>query len=182
MKRSLIGLAAAYALFALPGTAAAACEIKLGATGPLSGAATQWGLAINGAADYVAAEVNGKGGVKVGDETCQVRVIAIDAKYTAEGAAAAANNFVSQGVKFVLGPMGSPEVTGMKPIATRNKILMMSDSYARDAIGPRWPLTFQPLTFHMGPGPAAWGDPITQGRNQWLCYAYWADIATRNRR
>lgn len=157
MKRSLIGLAAAYALFALPGTAAAACEIKLGATGPLSGAATQWGLAIKGAADYVAAEVNAKGGVKVGDETCQVRVIAIDAKYTAEGAAAAANNFVSQGVKFVLGPMGSPEVTGMKPIATRNKILMMSDSYARDAIGPRWP-----LTFHMGPGPAAWGDPIVK--------------------
>lgn len=157
MKRSLIGLAAAYALFALPGTAAAACEIKLGATGPLSGAATQWGLAIKGAADYVAAEVNAKGGVKVGDEACQVRVIAIDAKYTAEGAAAAANNFVSQGVKFVLGPMGSPEVTGMKPIATRNKILMMSDSYARDAIGPRWP-----LTFHMGPGPAAWGDPIVK--------------------
>ncbi|SHG77453.1 ABC transporter substrate-binding protein [Pollutimonas bauzanensis] len=157
MKRKLVGFVVACAITALPGVAAANCEIKLGATGPLSGAATQWGLAIKGAADYVAAEVNAKGGMKVGDETCQLRVIAIDAKYTAEGAAAAANNFVSQGVKFILGPMGSPEVTGMKPIATRNKMLMMSDSYARDAIGPRWP-----LTFHMGPGPAAWGDPIVK--------------------
>ncbi|CAM4000976.1 Amino acid/amide ABC transporter substrate-binding protein, HAAT family (TC 3-A1-4-) [Bordetella tumbae] len=161
MKHKLVGLVAACTIAALPGVAAANCEIKIGATGPLSGAATQWGLAIKGAADYVAAEVNAKGGMKVGDETCQLRVVAIDAKYTAEGAAAAANNFVSQGVKFILGPMGSPEVTGMKPIATRNKMLMMSDSYARDAIGPRWP-----LTFHIGPGPAAWGDPIVKHAKQ----------------
>ncbi|MGQ3672187.1 ABC transporter substrate-binding protein [Xanthobacter sp. TB0136] len=141
----------------LGAVSARACEIKIGATGPMSGAATQWGLAIKGAADFVAAEVREAGGLKVGDETCQLKVVTIDAKYTAEGGAAAANNFVSQGVKFVLGPMGSPEVTGMKPITTRNKILMFSDSYARDAIGKRWP-----LTFHMGPGPAAWGDPIVK--------------------
>ncbi len=157
MKQKLSGLVVACMIAAVPGVAAANCEIKLGATGPLSGAATQWGLAIKGAADFVAAEANAKGGVKVGSETCQLRVVAIDAKYTAEGAAAAANNFVSQGVKFILGPMGSPEVTGMKPIATRNKMLMMSDSYARDAIGPRWP-----LTFHVGPGPAAWADPLVK--------------------
>ncbi|MFC4624006.1 ABC transporter substrate-binding protein [Daeguia caeni] len=157
MYRKLIGLLAGSVAYAATSLAAGACEIKIGATGPLSGAATQWGLAIKGAADFVAAEVNAKGGLKVGDETCTLSVVPIDAKYTAEGAAAAANNFVSQGVKFVLGPMGAPEVTGMKPIATRNKILMMSDSYARDAIGPRWP-----LTFHMGPGPAAWGDPIVK--------------------
>jgi branched-chain amino acid transport system substrate-binding protein len=139
------------------GAAAQACEFKIGAAGPLSGAATQWGLAIKGAADFVAAEVNEKGGIKVGEETCKVSVVAIDSKYTAEGAAAAANNFASQNVKFILGPIGSPEVTGMKPLATRNKMIMLSDSYARDAIGARWP-----LTFHMGPGPAAWGDPIVK--------------------
>lgn len=136
---------------------AQACEFKIGAAGPLSGAATQWGLAIKGAADFVAAEVNRNGGLKVGGETCTISVVSADSKYTAEGAAAAANNFASLGVKFVLGPIGSPEVTGMKPLATRNKIIMLSDSYARDAIGPRWP-----LTFHMGPGPAAWGDPIVK--------------------
>src|SRR5690606_9764109 len=156
MKQKFVGLVAACTIAAVPGMAAA-CEIKLGATGPLSGAATQWGLAIKGAADFVAAEVNAKGGMKVGDNTRQLRVVAIDAKYTAGGAAAAANNFVSQGVKSILGPMGAPEVTGMKPIAARNKMLMLSDSYARDAIGPRWP-----LTFHIGPGPAAWADPLVK--------------------
>ncbi|TDR93299.1 ABC transporter substrate-binding protein [Enterovirga rhinocerotis] len=136
---------------------AQACEFKIGAAGPLSGAATQWGMAIKGAAEFVAAEANQRGGLKVGGETCKLQVVSIDTKYTAEGAAAAANNFASLGVKFILGPMGSPEVTGMKPLANRNKMIMFSDSYARDAIGPRWP-----LTFHMGPGPAAWGDPIVK--------------------
>lgn len=154
---SIRNVAAIAGCAAFMGVGAQACEITLGATGPLSGAATQWGLAIRGATEYVAAEVNAAGGLKVGDETCTLSVIAIDAKYTAEGAASAANNFVSQGVRYIVGPIGSPEVTGMKPIATRNGMLMMSDSYARDAIGPSWP-----LTFHVGPGPAAWGDPIVK--------------------
>ncbi|WP_454620992.1 ABC transporter substrate-binding protein [Bradyrhizobium cenepequi] len=154
--RLIVG-ASAIALMMGVASGASACQITIGATGPLSGAATQWGLAIKGAADFVAAEANREGGVLVGGQRCKVSVVAIDAKYTAEGAAAAANNFVSQNVKFILGPIGSPEVTGMKPVATRNKMIMMSDSYAKDAIGPRWP-----LTFHVGPGPLAWGDPIVK--------------------
>lgn len=134
---------------------ATACEVKIGAVGPLSGAAAQWGQAIKGAADFVAAEANKAGGLQVGKEKCQVSVLAVDSKYTAEGSAAAANNLVSQGVKFVIGPIGSPEVTGMKPIATRNGLLMMSNSYAKNAIGPQWP-----TVFHLGPGPSAWADPI----------------------
>lgn len=132
-----------------------ACEIKIGTVGPMSGPAAQWGQAIRGATEFAAAEVNQHGGLKVGEQQCKVSVLAVDTKYTAEGAAAAANNLVGQGVKFVVGPIGSPEVTGMKPIANRNKMLMMSNSFAKDAIGERWP-----LVFHLGPGPSAWADPI----------------------
>lgn len=156
LKTFLIAGTSAAALLTAAATAQA-CDVTIGATGPLSGPAAQWGQAIKGAADFVAAEANKAGGLEVGNQRCKVSVVAIDAKYTAEGAAAAANNFVSQNVKFVLGPIGAPEVTGMKPVAARNKILMMSDSYAKDAIGARWP-----LTFHVGPGPLAWGDPIVK--------------------
>lgn len=134
-----------------------ACEIKLGVVGPISGAAAQWGQAIKGAAEFVAAEANDAGGLPVGNEKCTISVIAVDSKYTAEGAAAAGNNLVSQGVRFVIGPIGAPEVTGMKPIANRNGLLMMSNSFAKNAIGPQWP-----LTFHLGPGPSAWADPIVK--------------------
>ena len=134
-----------------------ACEIKLGAVGPISGAAAQWGQAIKGAVEFVAAEANEAGGLAIGDDKCHVSVVTVDSKYSAEGAAAAGNNLVSQGVHFVIGPIGAPEVTGMKPIANRNGLLMMSNSFAKNAIGPQWP-----LTFHLGPGPSAWADPIVK--------------------
>jgi branched-chain amino acid transport system substrate-binding protein len=135
--------------------ASAACELKLGMIGVLSGPAAQWGLALRGAVELIAAEANAQGGLQVGNEKCKVTVTAIDAKYTAEGAAAAANQMVSQGVKFIIGPIGSPEMTGLKPIAARNNLLVMGNGYAKNAIGPQWP-----LVFHNGPGPSGWAEPI----------------------
>lgn len=133
----------------------AECEVKLGTMGPLSGPAAQWGLAMDGAATLAAAEVNKEGGLKVGAEVCRVSVVSYDSKYTAEGAAAGANQLASQGVKFIVGPVGSPEVTGVKPVAVRNQTLVLADSYAKNAIGKQWP-----LVFHVGPGPSEWADPI----------------------
>ena len=54
-----------------------------------------------------------------------------------------------------MGPIGSNELTGLKPIAVRNQMLVMASSYAKDAIGPKWP-----LVFHIGPGPSGWAGPI----------------------
>jgi branched-chain amino acid transport system substrate-binding protein len=149
--------AAALLGIGVVGAAEAACEVKLGAVGPLSGPAAQWGLAMEGAAALAAAEANAAGGVKVGNETCKVSVVSFDTKYTAEGAAAGANQLISQGVKFIVGPVGSPEVTGIKPVAARNEVLVLANSYAKNAIGPQWP-----LVFHIGPGPSEWADPIVK--------------------
>lgn len=148
-------VAVAGALYAAP--ARAACELKLGVIGTLSGPAAEWGLAIKGATDLVAAQANAEGGLPVGSDRCHVTVSALDGKYTAEGAAAAANALVSQGVKFIIGPIGSPEMTGLKPIAVRNNLLVMGNGYAKNVIGPQWP-----LVFHSGPGPSGWADPIVK--------------------
>jgi branched-chain amino acid transport system substrate-binding protein len=137
--------------------AAADCELKLGVIGVQSGPAAQWGIALKGATEFVAAEANAGGGLPVGPDKCRVTVTAYDSKYTAEGAAAGANAMVSQGVKFIIGPIGSPEMTGLKPIANRNGLLVMGNGYAKDAIGPQWP-----LVFHQGPGPSGWADPIVK--------------------
>src|SRR5579872_3825605 len=119
----------AFALTIVAAAAHAECEIKLGATGPLSGPAAQWGLAMEGAAVLAAAEVNKDGGLKVGSERCHVTVVSYDTKYTAEGAAAGANQLISQGVKFIIGPAGSPEVTGLKPVAARSEVLVLAGSF-----------------------------------------------------
>ena len=157
-RRSLL-LSGAAAGAALAGSSAlviaAEQEVTLGVVGVLSGPAAQWGLALRGAVEFVAAEANRDGLIKIGGAPCKVNVVAIDSKYTAEGAAAAANTLAGQGVKFILGPIGSPELTGVKPIAKRNSMLVMGNGYAKDALSPQLP-----LVFHVGPGPSGWADPI----------------------
>ena len=147
----------AFAGLALAGQTVSAqdCEVKLGAVGVLSGAAANWGQSLRAAVAMVTRETNDAGGLKVGNKKCKVSFAALDSKYTGEGAAAAINEFASQGVKFIIGPVGSPEVTGAKPVVLRNGMLMMSNSYAKDAIGPKWP-----LVFHVGPGSSGWAYPI----------------------
>jgi branched-chain amino acid transport system substrate-binding protein len=163
-RRSLL-LSGAAAGVALAGSntsvLAAEQELTLGVVGVLSGPAAQWGLALRGAVELVAAEANRDGLIKIGGAPCKVNVVAIDSKYTAEGAAAAANTLAGQGVKFILGPIGSPELTGVKPIAKRNSMLVMGNGYAKDALSPQ-----MPLVFHVGPGPSGWADPIIKVAKQ----------------
>jgi branched-chain amino acid transport system substrate-binding protein len=148
-------LASAAAILLAAGPAHAACELKLGIIGGLSGATAQWGLALKAAVEFAVAQTNQAGGLQVGSEKCQVTTSAVDDKATAEGAAAAASLLVSQGVHFVVGPVISPATTGVKPIAARNNLLLFADSYAKNAIQPQYP-----LVFHEGPGPSVWADPV----------------------
>ncbi len=156
-KRYLLAGAAAMTVLAAASPSQAACELKLGVVGGFSGATAQWGNAIKAAIEFVVKKANDAGGLQVGPDRCQISISTVDTKATAEGAAAAANQLVSQGIKFVLGPVVSPEATGIKPIATRNNMLVFLNSYAKNAIGPQWP-----LVFHEGPGPSVWADPIVK--------------------
>src|SRR5690606_9743303 len=97
------------------------------------------------------------GGLPMGGKKCKVVVLSYDSKYSAEGAAAAANNLASQGVGVIVGPVGSPEATGIKPVAERNRQVTMNSGLAKDAIGPQWP-----LAFHAAPGPSAWAKPLVK--------------------
>lgn len=156
-KRQLSAGVAAMIVVAGAPPAQASCELKLGVVGGLSGPTAQWGNAIKAAVEFVVKKANDAGGLPVGSQRCEVTTSVLDTRATAEGAAAAANQLVSQGIKFVLGPVVSPEATGIKPIAMRNNMLVFLNSYAKNAIGPQWP-----LVFHEGPGPSVWADAIVK--------------------
>jgi len=159
MKYTLALLSAATIAIAglQPVAAADPCEIKVGAIGPMSGGGAQWGLAMQSATELAAAEVNAKGGLKLGDKMCKVTVVSYDSKYTADGAAAGANAFASQGIKIMIGPVGSPEATGIKPVAARNGQITWNAAYAKNSLDPKYP-----LAFHIAPGPATWADPMAK--------------------
>ena len=156
MTRIVAGVAlAGLAGWSLPAMAQSGCELKLGAMGPMSGGAAQWGLAMQSAAELAAAEWNSKGGLPVGAQKCHITVVSFDSKYTADGAAAGSNAFASQDIKFIIGPVGSPEATGIKPVAARNGQIAWNAAYAKNSLEPKYP-----LMFHIGPGPGAWADTV----------------------
>jgi branched-chain amino acid transport system substrate-binding protein len=148
----------AAALAAAPLAAhAQSCEAKIGAMGPMSGGAAQWGLAMAGAAELAAAELNAQGGATIDGKKCKIVVVSYDSKYTADGAAAGANALASEGIKIIIGPVGSPEATGIKPVAARNEQLTWNAAYAKNALEPKYP-----LVFHIAPGPGTWSDAMVK--------------------
>ena len=170
MKTRSILLAAATALctvLAGPSAFAQNCELKIGSMGPMSGGAAQWGLAMEGATRLAAAEYNSKGGIKIGDKTCHITVVPCDSKYTADGAMACSSSLAAQGIHFIVGPVGTPEAIGLKPILDRNEQIAWNASYARDALEPRYP-----LMFHAGPGKWA-GFVIEKALKYWRSRPSW---------
>jgi branched-chain amino acid transport system substrate-binding protein len=108
-------------------------------------------------AKFVASEANADGGLQVGDKKCEVQVSSYDTGYTSQGAAAGATEFASKGIKFVIGPLGATELTGMKPVAARYDMLLAANGFGRDALEKKYP-----LVFHLGPGPFVWAGPIME--------------------
>jgi len=157
MKLHATMLAVMASLTATAAAQAQECQAKIGAMGPMSGGAAQWGLAMAGAAELAAAEVNAAGGVTINGKKCKIVVVSYDSRYTADGAAAGANALASQGIKIIIGPVGSPEATGIKPVAARNEQLSWNAAYAKNALEPKYP-----LVFHIAPGPATWSDAMVK--------------------
>jgi branched-chain amino acid transport system substrate-binding protein len=149
------------ACLANPPAFAQACEIKIGVAGPMAGGAASWGLAIKAGAEFIAAQTNAAGGLVLRDRKCKVAVVSFDSQYTAAGGAAAANYFAGQNIKVIIGPLGAPEATGMRPVAHRNGQLTFTSALAKDAIAPQFPLAFHQLT-----GPAVWGHKIVKAAKE----------------
>jgi branched-chain amino acid transport system substrate-binding protein len=138
---------------AFAGTASAQnCEVKIGVAGPMSGGASAFGINLKLGADFQAALANENGGLEIGGKKCKVVTYGYDSLYTSSGGAAAANYFASKDIHVILGPVGSPEVTGFKPIGQRDKLVSFNMTYAKDAIGSDYP-----LAFHQLQAPPTWG-------------------------
>ena len=72
-KKHMLAGAAWLAALCLASVAQAACELKVGAMGPMSGPAAQWGIAPYAATELAAAEANAQGGLQVGSEKCKAK-------------------------------------------------------------------------------------------------------------
>src|ERR1700751_1789320 len=132
LKAALVGLSL-ISCACVP--AAAQDVLKIGGIGPLSGGGTAWGLAVQRGVEMAVDEVNKAGGLKVGEKTFQPKLIMYDDQYTAAGGRTAAERLINlDGVKFVIGPIGSPSALAVVPITNQAKVIVLSNGYAREIL------------------------------------------------
>jgi branched-chain amino acid transport system substrate-binding protein len=113
------------------GLAGAQEELKIGAIGSLSGGGTAWGLATQRGVQLAIDDVTASGGLKIGGKTYSPKLIMYDDQYSATGGRTAAERLVSvDGVKYIIGPVGSPSVLAAVPVTTAAKVILLSDGYA----------------------------------------------------
>jgi branched-chain amino acid transport system substrate-binding protein len=141
-----IAAAVFSATFALSSYSASAETLKLGVLATLSGAGTAWGLSMQGAAELAAEDVNSKGGLEVAGKKYKVEVVAYDDHYKAADALTAFNRLVfDDGVKFVVGPLGSAPALAVLPVATENKVITMTMAFTPKALSAEAKYSFRPV-------------------------------------
>ena len=126
--RILGGAAMAGALAALPFGAGAQekCEIVLGAAISLTGNYAANGLHTKAGYDFAIDKLNSEGGVKVGDQTCTMRVIYYDDESTPARAAQLVERLISQDdVQYMLGPYSSGLTAAVAPVTEQYEIPMV---------------------------------------------------------
>lgn len=138
-----LAVAATVGGLSLP-SAFAQDSLKIGVIGPMTGPGAQWGLAAAGGVQIAAAEVNAKGGLKVGDKTYRVEVIPYDEQYRAAVAISAMQRLVNQdGVKFVFGPVSSAGTLAIMDISRDTKTIGVTGAYSSKALDPSNPYMFR---------------------------------------
>jgi branched-chain amino acid transport system substrate-binding protein len=160
MRRSLRGLGVVVVvgllLVAAPGFTE---DLKVGAIGTLSGGGTEWGLALQRGVTVAFDEINAAGGVKVGGKSYTLKMIMYDDQYTAQGGTTAATRLVNvDGVKFIIGPVGSPPVLGTVAVTNPAKVVTLSNGYSPKILTPESKYSFriQIPTDYFAPSVAAW--------------------------
>lgn len=107
---------------------AAAETLNVGVIAPLTGPGAAWGLAAQKGAEYRAAEVNAAGGLKVGDKTYTVEIVAQDNEYKAANSIAVYNRLIQErDIKYVLF-VDSASTLALKDQMKEDQVLAMSGS------------------------------------------------------
>ena len=136
--RGILKLALLSTAFAGLSGAASAETLKLGVLATLSGAGTAWGIAMQGAAELAAEDVNANGGLEVAGKKYKVEIVAYDDHYKAADALTAFNRMAfDDGIKYVVGPLGSAPALAMLPVSTENKVITMTMAFTPKALSPR---------------------------------------------
>jgi len=123
-RAALLGLVSALGLATVVTTAEAANKVlKIGFVGVTSGPAAAWGTSNVRSMQTLAAWWNEKGGVKIGDETYNLDVVAFDDQKDPKRAIAGMEKMAQEGIHYVVGPNVDDGAAAVRPVAEKAGII-----------------------------------------------------------
>ncbi len=144
--------------------------VKIGVSAPLSGPAAAVGIGMPRGAEMAAEEINDAGGLTIGGKNYEIKIVSGNDEFTSEGGVSVATSFVSDGIKFVIGPISSAACLGAAPTYEANDVLVQHMASAFSATA-----TDKPFHFRCFPG----GVGFLGGFYTWLAETeYWPGIET----
>jgi branched-chain amino acid transport system substrate-binding protein len=121
--------------------------LKIGLVSPLSGAGINWGYGPYAGLDLVIEDINGKGGLKVGDKSYQLKMIPYDTKYLAdEGITAVKRLIFEDKVKIIFGEISSACAMAEQTVTEPQKAILYCDTYTEKLLRADKPFTFRHTT------------------------------------
>lgn len=148
MRRSIGGLAlAGLAALAAGGTVQAADKtLTIGLLGPLSGGAAAYGVELLRGAEMKIDEINKAGGLKVGPDTYQIKLVSYDHKAQAADTATATNKLVFQDkVKYIIGNAVGATCNAAQTITEPNKVMFTFVCWGTSNLAPEKPYSFRSM-------------------------------------
>jgi branched-chain amino acid transport system substrate-binding protein len=118
-------------------------ELLIGTSLPLTGAGASYGIPDKRAQEIAIDQINNAGGVPVGSDRYQLKLLVEDNKYTTKDAVATVNKLVrDDGVRF-LRVYGTAPVLATLNFMNKNRIINCSLSSDKELISPKYPYTFR---------------------------------------
>ncbi len=115
----------AAALSGMGGAAFAenADKLKIGFVGVTSGPAAAWGTSNVRSMETLAALLNEKGGVAIGDKTYDIEIVTFDDQIDPKRAIAGMEKMAQEGIHYVVGPNVDDGAAAVRPVAEQNDII-----------------------------------------------------------
>ena len=142
-RRWMLGLALSVAL-AAGAPAQAEDSFAIGVHASFSGAGAAFAEGMLAATEFAAEDANKAGGLDVGGRRYKVTIKQYDDRYRAQDAVTAMDRLMIQdGIRFVVGPMGSAAAVATKAQTTDGKVITMTLAFSPRALGADAPYAFR---------------------------------------
>src|SRR3954465_8241122 len=128
-----VTLAALASAGLVSGVAHAANEkLKIGFVGVTSGPAAAWGTSNVRSMETLAAWLNEKGGVKIGDETYDITIVTFDDQKDPKRAIAGMEKMAQEGIHYVVGPNVDDGAAAVRPVAEKAGIMYFPYAFPKE--------------------------------------------------